>query len=369
MRGTIPVLIALSLVFPARVEAQKPRSPGITKEIERLLTESMSDNHIPGLSVAIVLDGRLAWSAGFGMADLENEVPATPETEYRTASIGKAMTATAVMQLVERDRIDLDVPIQRYCPAFPRKRWPINTRQILSHTAGIRHYGGSNEEEELFNTVHYDNVIDPLAIFSDDPLLFEPGTAYQYSTFGYDVLGCVLEGAAGVPYLQSMRSQIFEPAGMDRTRDDDPAAIIPHRAAGDRLDAEGRLKNARGVDMSSKLPAGGFITTAPDLARFAAAVMNHQLIAKETFETMIRPVRLPDGKATGYGLGWGLFPDETWYGEREAFHGGSTPGASGMLYLLPDRRFAVAILTNLEDVPERTALAAQIAKKALDLKK
>lgn len=350
---------------PSLLEAQaRTHDGGLPDEkveaIERLLTEKTSEERIPGLSVAVVHGGRLAWAAGYGFADLENFVPATATTVYRTASIGKALTATAVMQLVESGEIDLDVPIQRYCPAFPEKRWPITTRHLLGHTSGIRHYGGPNEEAELFNTVRYEDVEAPLEIFAADPLLFEPGTAHLYSTFGYDVLGCVLEGAAGQPFMRYMDERVFDQAGMVATRDDDPRALIPRRAEGYVI-VDGELRNSRAVDMSSKLPAGGYVTTAVDLARFAVAVMNHELVSSETLAQMMTPVRLRDGEIVPFGLGWGLFPGEEWLGSREAFHGGVTPQVSGMLYLLPERRTAVALLMNLESVSGRTSLAAEIA--------
>ena len=365
LRFQTPLLL---LLLAAQALQAQPALPDPTLQaVERLLTERMAEEGIPGLSVALVVDGRLAWSDGFGTADLENHVPARAATAYRTASIGKPMTATAVMQLAEQGRLDLDAPVQRYCLAFPEKRWPVTVRHLLGHTSGVRHYGGPNEEAELFNTVHYDDVIEPLAIFADDPLLFEPGTAQQYTTFGYNVLGCVIAGAAGQDFRGYMREHVFAPAGMASTRDDDPFALIPRRAAGYRLTESGVLENARAVDMSSKLPGGGFISTAEDLARFAIAVMDGRLVGAETLERMLTPVRLADGEVVGNGLGWGLFPGETWYGEREAFHGGVTPGVSGMLYLLPDRRFAVALLMNLEGVDARTALAAEVARVVLGL--
>lgn len=360
------ILLAAPILAAPAAGQEAALSDGTVATVEAMVMEKMAGERIPGLSIAVAVDGRLAWSRGFGMADLENFVPATTTTAYRTASIGKPMTATAIMQLVERGQIDLDAPVQRYCPAFPEKRWPVTTRHLLAHTSGVRHYGGPNEEE-LFNTVHYESVVEALDIFKEDPLLFEPGTDFLYSTFGYNTLGCVIEGAAGQDFRSYMQENVFGPAGMEGTRDDDPAALIPRRAEGYVLGEGGDLRNSRAVDMSSKLPAGGFVTTAEDLARFAIGVMNGTLIRRATFEQMLSPVRLPDGEVAALGLGWGLFPGETWYGEREAFHGGMTPMVSAMLYLLPDRQFAVAILTNLEGVSGRSQLAAEIAKEVLDL--
>ncbi|MDX1392823.1 MAG: serine hydrolase domain-containing protein [Gemmatimonadota bacterium] len=365
--GLAFVLVVRALCTPVPRLIAQSLPAGAGEEIEALVRERMESAGIPGLSVAIALEGGIVWAEGFGTADVENGVPAGPETAYRTASIGKPMTATAVMQLWERGRLDLDAAIQEYCPAFPRKRWTVTTRHLLAHLGGVRHYGGPNAEAELFNTRHYDDVIEPLGIFSGDPLVHEPGSAFLYTTFGYNILGCVIAGASGGTYLDYMTRHVFEPAGMRATRDDDPAAIIPNRARGYRRSDEGELVNARMVDMSSKLPAGGFITTAPDLVRFATAVMDGTLVSAETFDEMLTPQTTSSGEITGYGLGWGLIPDEDWYGEKEALHGGGTPQVSGMLYLLPGRRFAVAILANLEGVDDRVGLAAQIARIALDL--
>ncbi len=371
MRTPLAAACVLTLAAALAVLAQEPAAGGLGKEtvvaVEGLVRDKMGKDRIPGLSVAVAVDGSLVWSQGYGLADVENNVPATAATAYRTASIGKPMTATAVMQLWERGRLDLDAPVQRYCPHFPEKRWPVTPRHLLGHTSGIRHYGGPRHDEEVFNTIHYDSVADALDIFKRDPLLFEPGTAHLYSTFGYNLLGCAIEGASGMDFLTYMRSNVFEPAGMTSTRDDDPAALIPNRARGYTLTADGALANSRAVDMSSKLPAGGFITTAEDLVRFAVALMNGRLVAAETFERMLTPVRLRNGEVVPYGLGWGLFPGEEWHGQREAFHGGVTPQVSGVLYLLPEARFAVAVLTNLEAVPERTALAAELAQVVLRL--
>jgi len=363
------VLLGALVTVHARESTPEGLESGTIDSIEQLLEEKMAKDRIPGLSIAVLADGKIAWSNGYGFADLENDVPATASTVYRTASIGKTLTATAVMQLAERGLLDIDTPIQQYCSAFPVKQAPLTTRHLLTHTSGIRHYGGFRNEEELFNNRHYDNVISTLDIFKDDQLLFEPGTRYLYSTFGYVVLGCVIEGAAGTDYVNYMRRNVFEPAAMTSTRADDPSAIIPKRSRGYRLTAEGNIVNSRAVDMSSKLPAGGFVTTAEDLVKFAGAVMDHRIMSAATLDWMLKPARLKSGEIIPYGLGWGLFPGEDWYGFVEAFHGGSTPQVSGVLYMLPEARFAIALMTNLEGVPGRTELAAQVARLVLGLGK
>lgn len=370
MANTWKKLLGISLlgllILTVSVNAQSI-SPEKIKKIEQLITEKMSRDRVPGLSLAIALDGKLVWSNGYGFSDLENFVPVKAYTVFRTASIGKPLTATAVMRLVEKNRIDLDAPVQTYCPAFPEKRWKITTKHLLNHTSGISHYGGANGQRELFNTTHYEKINEIIKAFRDDRLLFEPGTKFQYSTFGYNLLGCVIEGASEMNYLEYMDQNIFQPAGMENTIGDDPAAIIPHRARGYFRDQSGKLRNSRFTNVSNRLPAGGFLSTSEDLALFAAAIMENKLIAPETFEQMTEPQKTRSGQTLGNGLGWGLFPGEDWYGEKEVFHGGQQAEVSAMLYLIPGRKFAVAMQMNLEGVSGRTALAAQIAKIVLDL--
>lgn len=355
------LLLAGSTRAPAQEATQLP-SASITR-IESTIATYMAANHVPGLSIAIVIDGRPAWSRGFGLADVENTVPATAATAYRSASIGKTMTATAAMRLVEAGKLDLDADIRRYCPAFPAKPWTITVRQLLSHQSGIRHYGGPRDREEQASTVHYANVIDAMAPFKDDPLLFQPGTRYGYSTYGYDVLGCVLQGAAGAPFLDVMRTQVWERAAMRATRDDDPAALIDRRASGYVL-VDGALRNAQHVDMSNRLPAGGYVTTVDDLARFEAAVLDGTLLKPTTLQRMLVPSVLADGTPVPYGIGWGI-ELEPWHDDTWAFHGGSSPGVSGMVALMPGHRFGVAILANLEDLPGRNELVERITRIAL----
>ena len=367
MRRAILVLLVVFCIGALRAVIVKAQhlQPAKVEQVERLVKAFMSAHSVPGLSIAVVVDGEPIWSNGYGIANLENNVPARASTAYRSASIGKTMTATAAMQLVEQRRLDLDADVQQYCPAFPRKEQRITPRQLLSHLSGIRHYGGARDKEEQSSTTHYSSVVDALAPFKNDPLLFPPGTKFLYSTYGYDVLGCVIEGAAGVPFLRYMKEHVWDPTRMTATRDDDPSALIQNRAAGYIL-VDGKLRNAQMVDMSNRLPAGGYVTTVDDLAKFAAAVMQGRLVRSETFQQMITPVVLPNGKRIPYGQGWGMELEE-WHSDIWVSHGGSSPGVSGILALMPRHQFAVAILTNVEDLPDRGDFAASVAEIVLGL--
>jgi CubicO group peptidase (beta-lactamase class C family)/4-amino-4-deoxy-L-arabinose transferase-like glycosyltransferase len=338
---------------PERVEVVRPATPPIegrglsglpassVARIRQKVSEKMTRRRIPGMSVAVVADGRLRWSAGFGLADVENEVPATAETVYRFASNSKPITAVAVLQLAERGRIDLDAPIQRYVPSYPDKRWPVTPRLLLGHLGGVRHYRG----EEVFNLWHYHSIQQALSVFRDDPLVHEPGTKFLYSTYGYNLLGAAVAQASKTGFVGYVRENIFKPAGMAHARADDVAAIIPHRAHGYIRTRSGELRNSALIDPSNRIPGAGFCGTAGDLALFAVALLSDRLLRPETRRLMWQSQLTRDGKPTGYGLGWSVAEHR---GHREVSHVGAMPRVSTLLYIRPDDRCAVALMANLE---------------------
>lgn len=334
----------IAAVLAARLAAQQ--SAGLPAEqiekIERAVTTEMSRSNIPGLSVAVVTDNRLRWANGYGFADLENFVPAKGATVYRLASISKPLTAVAAMQLVEQGKLDLDAPVQKYCPAFPQKQWLVTTRQLLGHLGGVRHY---QSEQELLTTRRYTGIIAALDIFKNDPLLHEPGTKFHYSTYGFNVIGCVVEGAAGVPYADYLREHVFKPAQMDRIRVDDARELIPNRAQGYERTADGRLLNSTLTDTSNKVPGGGLCSTVEDLAKFAVALQSGLLVKPETLTTMWTKQKMKNGQKTSYGLGWQLSERG---GVKEVAHGGAQQRVSTYLYLQPEKGVAVVLMANLE---------------------
>jgi serine beta-lactamase-like protein LACTB len=370
----MPVSSILSLVFLLLVWTQAPRpstfSAETAKQIDAIVEAERTKLKAPGMSVAVAQANKLVYAKGYGMADVELSVPAKAETVYRTASIAKAMTATAVMQLVEQGKLDLDVPVQKYCPAFPEKTWPVTTRHLLGHLGGIRHYKDGVEPN---GTNHFYSIVDSLVLFKDDPLLFEPGTKFSYTTFGYSVLGCAIEGVSGMSYEDYMRQRVFEPAKMGDTGIDHSHRVISNRARGyTRLGTvaflqipekerakfkQGDLYNAPLHDTSMKIPGGGIVSTAPDLVRFAIAVNTAVLVNEKTRMAMWTPQKMKDGKLSEYGLGWAIGGSGD---QLLVSHSGGQAGTSTLLTMMPSKGTIIAVMcnqqnTNPNDLVEKIA--------------
>ncbi len=351
MKVRVPALL---ICLPVLLAAQTAHlGPEKIRKIEQIISSEMSRNSMPRVSVAIGVGTELRWANGYGMADLENQVPTTSETVLRLASISKPMTASAVLQLVERRKIQLDASIQEYVPQFPAKPWPVTVRQLLGHLGGVRHY----RDDEIASTRHYSNRVDPLRIFAGDPLAQEPGTRYLYSTYGFNLLGAAVEMVAGVPFAQYLRDHIFFPAGMESIRDDSVYALIPHRTRGYALAKSGELVNCGLADTSNKIPGGGLIAPASDLVKFAFAFMDDKLVRNSSVDLMLRSQATRDGRLTGYGMGFSVGLLE---GRRFAAHSGGQQGTSTHLVFFPAERVALAVLVNREAAPA-VALAEQIA--------
>jgi serine beta-lactamase-like protein LACTB len=316
----------------------------------------MAEHAIPGMSVAVLVDGVIAWSEGFGYADLEHRVPVTPLTRMRIGSVSKPVTAAAIGKLVEQGRLDLDVPIQRYVPSFPEKRWPITTRQLAGHLAGIRHYRGN----EFYSRDRYETVLDGLKIFADDSLLFEPGTAYHYSSYGWNLISAVIEGAAGEDFLSYMRREVFEPLGLRSIVAEHTDSIIAHRASFYERDRRtGLILNAPYVDNSYKWAGGGFISNTEDLVRFGWAHLAGGFLEPETVELLFTSQRTRSGELTNYGIGWRSGTDSA--GRRWVGHTGGSVGGRAVLVVYPEERVVVAALANLGSAPMTPQLAERLA--------
>lgn len=334
-------VVALALIFGAlRLGAS---DSGPTEKLRELAAAAMTAGRLPSLSVAVAADGKQVYAEAFGLADVENSVPATPQTIYRIGSISKTLTAVAVMQLAERGKLDLDALVQQYCSAFPPKEQPVTPRHLLGHLGGIRDYHYRKFREEFLSARRYGTLSEALAVFKDDPLVAPPGTRFQYSSFGYGLLGCAIEGASGASYESYLQENVLRPAGMSHTFLDVPETVLPRRSRLYGSEEDGSWRNAVYVDLSDRLPAGGWLSTPSDLVRFAQALLAGKLVSADVLRGMWQAQRTADGKPTEYGLGWRLGESPA-----EVYHGGSSVGGSAYLYIQPSSKTVVAFAANLE---------------------
>jgi len=357
------LLIGICLLSPfSRAnEADQPSYSEAIAEFEKFVNDQMALDRAPGLSVGFIR-GDYVWSKGFGYSDLENMVSAKPETSYRLASLTKSITALAVLQLVEASKVELDAEVQTYVPYFPRKKWPITVRLLLGHLGGISHYKDYDLEERI--KLHK-NTKEALAIFQDFDLVAEPGSKYNYSSYGYNLLGAVIEGASGQPYGDYIREHIFEPLGMNNSRLDDPSDLISNRVRGYRL-VKGEIKNSEYVDVSSRFAGGGTRSTVIDLLKYAQGIIEGKLLKAETWKQMFTSMATKDGFFTGYGMGWYVRPGR---GHFQVSHGGSQPETMTYLLIFPLERFGLAVASNLERVnlmPYVRRLAELVLNEDLD---
>jgi CubicO group peptidase (beta-lactamase class C family) len=313
-------------------------------EIRQFLTDTMAKAGVPGVSITIMRDGRTIWSEGLGWADVEQRVPVTALTRFRVGSVSKSLTSIAVGLLVDAHKLDLDAPVQRYVPSFPKKRWPITTRLVAGHLAGIRHYRG----DEFLMREHFDNVTDALRVFENDSLLFEPGTRYAYSSYGWNLISAVVESASGIPFLRMMQDSVFTPLGMTHTVADYADSVVPFRARWYTGSADSGVVNAPYVDNSVKWAGGGFLSTTEDLARFGEALVEGKILSDSTRRLLWTPQHLKNGAATQYGMGWFIGKDGA--GRTRVSHSGGSVGGTAYLVIYPEQHVVVALLCN-SDAP------------------
>jgi serine beta-lactamase-like protein LACTB, mitochondrial len=345
---------SLSQAQQQQLSAEKQR------QIEAAVSKFMASTHVPGVSVAVVENGEYEWASGFGFADLENNVPASEHTLFRLASISKPLTAVGAMELWERGKLDLDAPVQKYCPAFPEKSKPITTREVMGHLGGIRHYkSDSQDDPEIGNTKHFDNPIQAgIDFFKNDPLVAEPGSHFHYSTQGYTLVGCAIEGASGEKYTDFIRKSVFTPAEMSATQWDNRFAITPYRTRFYSKTKDGAVQNSDFLDSTYKIPGGGWLSSAEDMAQFEVAILSGKLLKRSTLELMWTPLKPSDGSEDTYGLGFGVRDVD---GVKTVGHSGGQQGTSTNFAIAPEKRVGVVVLTNMDGL-DPAELSVEILK-------
>jgi serine beta-lactamase-like protein LACTB, mitochondrial len=352
MRRMALFIVSMMLLSQVQAQAQERFDP-----VARISEEVRKELGAPGLSVAVALNDELVWSSGFGMADVENDVPSRGNTVYRIASISKTFGATSVLQLVDHGLVSVDDPIEKYVPTFHHS---VTLRQIMTHTSGIRHY----KPGESLSMTRFNSLADAIRIFKDDPLMFDPGTKVLYSSYAFNLLQGVVETASGMSLESYLKERIFEPAGLKETYLEYAERIVPHRAHGYVRKGD-LLQNAPYVDNSIKWFGGGLISSAEDLIRFNIALNKGELLLPASLHLMNTAGSLKDGTAIDYSLGWELATDAA--GNHYVDKYGSGTGVSTYVLRIPEKHFAVAVLVNIShgNIKE---YARKIADTALKLR-
>jgi CubicO group peptidase (beta-lactamase class C family) len=322
---------------------------GPVEESRRLARALVAGHNLPGLSVAVAVDGEIVWAEGFGFADVDTRTPVTPLTRFRLGALSKPLTAAAAALLHDRGRLDLDAPVQRYVPAYPRKQWTVTPRQLMGDVAGVHRIRGDNND--AMPVGHCSTLDEAVAMLADDPLLFEPGTEHRYSIWGWVLVSAVVEGAAGEPFDRFMVRQVFEPLGMKRT------------AVAETEDLDGVAHQGRRPDYSCVAGGGAFLSTPTDLVRLGSAMLKPGLLKAVTIAAFQMPTRLVSGASTTYALGWTVKSAQL-AGEpaRIVSHRGSPSGGTVSLLTFPDLGVAIAAAANAQDARGVDPFALQVAE-------
>ncbi|PSR14002.1 MAG: hypothetical protein DA408_06975 [Bacteroidetes bacterium] len=309
---------------------------------QALLDQAVANHQFAGIAAGFATADTILWAGAAGYRDVQAAEPFLPTTITRMASIAKTLTAVAVLQLYERGLVDLDAPIQTYLPEFPRKpQGEITTRQLLQHRSGIGGYASGKEAE---SQVDYPTTAAAAAVFQDRDLVSVPGQEYQYSTYGYVVLGMLIERVSGQSYAAFLQENIWNKAGMQHTGVAQFGQPQPGQTHLYARSKKGKIKAAQENNLSSRIPGGGLYTCVGDLLRFGQAILNDALLAPATRALLFTDPGV-DTKQNPYGMGWFLYGDNPNYGPVYG-HSGEQTGAAAQLMLLPEQHAVIVVMAN-----------------------
>lgn len=325
------------------------------KSFDAFVVSQMEKQRIPGLSLAVVKNGRVVFAKGYGTANLELNVPASPETVYALGSVSKQFTAAAILMLAQDGKLDLDASVTNYLRDLPREWDGVTLRHLLTHTSGIKDEewkGGRADfshgewsQEEVIKTAF-------------GPLDSPPGEKWVYNNAGYRLLGMIIEKVSGKSYWDFLQSKIFGPLQMNSTRNSDPKVIIHNRAQG-YVPSGDKYLIREAVTPSAAFSEGALVSTVLDLAKWDAALYGESILKKASFDKMTtRAIKIPRYNCY-YGFGWFLYDA---YGHRMMDHTGAILGFGAYIGRGIDDGITVIVLANSED-----ADCTPIAKKVTGL--
>ena len=336
--------------------ARDDRLPGARRVADAIIESQQKASGVPGLSAAVVREGRVLWTGTAGYRDRDRNLPVEPATSFRLASVSKLITATAAMVLFDRGLLDLDAPVQRYAPQLHLSWLPVSARQLAAHIAGVPHYQDIDQNR---GGKHFASVSESVGIFAGRNLLFVPGTSYNYSSYGYTLLSAMVEARARAPFLEFVANDITR--GLDIRPDLRPDRM--HDTIAYEF-ADGRLVRAPAHDYSYSWGGAGFRGSARDVALFGARVFDAHFLSQPARLAMWTPTRLADGSTVAdggdlVGFGWRIGRDSN--DERVVHHAGVAIGARSALIVYPDRAESVSLLSNaiwVSDIKETATMMA-----------
>jgi D-alanyl-D-alanine carboxypeptidase len=364
---TLSMLVGTS-VAPAAAQTQTASvNPASTASAPRAVTEAdiaavitkvQKERQVPGVSIAVIRDGKTILTRGYGVANLETNTPATEKTVYQLASVTKQFTSTGILLLVEDGKIKLDEPFVTYLPDLPaawKERWKdVTVRHLLNHTSGIPSY---TAVPDFGKTIRKDYTKEELlGLVAEKPLEWKPGEKWAYNNTGYFLLGVVIEKVSGKSYNDHLTERIFKPLGMNDTRVNDLRAVIPNRATGYAMGPKG-LQNGEYTSPTQPYAAGALVSTVADMAKWVEAVDAGKVLKPDSWKAAWTPTKLADGKTQDYGFGWTLGDAN---GHPIIAHGGGIPGFSTNVLRLPADKVSIVLLTNSETA-DSGRLARQLA--------
>ena len=349
-RHALSALLTFAVISPAWAQAPGGAAASAADAIDAYVTAEMQRQRIPGVALAVVRDGTVTKIAGFGLADREQKVPVTPRSVFKIGSVSKQFIATGIMLLAQDGKLSIEDPVRKFLPDAPESWSGITIRHLLSHTSGLIREGPA------FAPFAPKPDIEVVRSGYASPLLTRPGEKYAYCNLGYFTLAEVITRVSGQPWSEFIGEKVFAAAGMTASRPT-TTAPFPNKAKG----YTGNDRLAPAADWPAVRPSGAFYSTVEDLARWEAVLLTDRVLRESTRKQMWTDVRLNDGRAAGYGLGWQV---GTLAGRSAVHHGGSLPGFRAFYLRFVDERLAVIVLGNGDDA-DMQALALGVATRVL----
>ena len=349
---------ALSPRLPSPV-SRFPTTDTLSEKIRRDLDPWLGERAKSGAFSGVVLiarNGTPIYSAAFGQADRERNVPNTIDTRFNLGSMNKMWTAIAIAQLVERGKVDLDATVGRYVPDLPNQtiRETVKVRHLLSHTSGM---GSYFRKGFLRNKTYAATAADLTPFYADDSLAFTPGARMQYSNSGFALLGLIVERVSGQSFYDYAKANVIDRAGMKHAAYVDLRSRPADVAVGYAKPEDGGgepTANWDNIEQHSS-PAGGAYASAPDLIAFSRALWSGKLVSPALVKEFTTG-KVAMGPQMQYAFGFGTGSIDAW---RQVGHNGGIPGANAEFMMFPDQGVDVVVLANM-DPPAATQVVARI---------